>query len=337
MKMHLAANTTYKVIAESGGNTELSVRAPSDTMAFRSQVGEAVDYYFIYGPEPSRVIAEYRDFTGAAPLLPLWAYGFWQCRERYSSQQQILDTVAEFRQRKIPVDVIVQDWQYWGKYGWNAMRFDERYYPDPAQMMTQLHQENLHLVASVWAKFGTETAVDQDMKRDHLLLASEADRSGTGRDTGKRGLGGSIQSKGARAVLVGDESRVVPRRPRRVVVGCFRTRGRCAQRRDDISWPWRIRAQRISAFRNHCRLPGTTPNDRTEACRDSKPVRVCGSAAKRDNLMVRRHLGELGDTSPADSSRPQLCRCPDFLTGRQTWEVSSVQPTNIHRRITTNC
>ncbi len=185
VKTHLEANTTYKVNAESGGNTELSVRAPSGTMGFRSQVGGAVDYYFIYGPEPSRVIAEYRDFTGAAPLLPLWAYGFWQCRERYSSQQQILDTVAEFRQRKIPVDVIVQDWQYWGKYGWNAMRFDERYYPDPAQMMTQLHQENLHLVASVWAKFGTETAVDQDMKRDHLLLTSEADHREPGETQAK--------------------------------------------------------------------------------------------------------------------------------------------------------
>ena len=69
-KIHLAANTTYKVTAETGGNTELSVRAPSDTMAFRSQVGEGVDYYFIYGPEPNQVMAEYREFTGAAPLLP---------------------------------------------------------------------------------------------------------------------------------------------------------------------------------------------------------------------------------------------------------------------------
>ena len=184
-KKHLAANTTYKVIAESRGHTELSVRAPSDTMAFRSEVGKAVDYYFIYGPEPSRVIAEYREFTGAAPLLPMWAYGFWQCRERYSSQQQILDTAAEFRERKIPVDVIVQDWQYWGKYGWNAMRFDERYYPDPAQMMMQLHHKNLHLVASVWAKFGAETAVDQDMKRDHLVLTSEADHREPGETQAK--------------------------------------------------------------------------------------------------------------------------------------------------------
>ena len=173
-KMHLAANTTYKVMAETGGDTKLSVRAPSDTMAFRSETGEAVDYYFIYGPEPSQVIAQYRDFTGAAPLLPRWAYGYWQCRERYSSQQQILDIAAEFRKRKIPVDVLVQDWRYWGKYGWNALRFDESDYPDPAQMITQLHEKDLHLVASVWAKFGAETAVDQDMKKEHLLLPPKA-------------------------------------------------------------------------------------------------------------------------------------------------------------------
>ena len=62
----------------------------------------AVDYYFIFGPELNQVIAQYREFTGAAPMLPRWAYGFWQCRERYSSQQQILDTAADFRARKIP-------------------------------------------------------------------------------------------------------------------------------------------------------------------------------------------------------------------------------------------
>ncbi len=174
VKMHLAANATYKVIAETGGDTKLAVRAPSDTMAFQSQVGGAVDYYFLYGPEPKKVLAEYRDFTGAVPLLPRWAYGFWQCRERYSSQQQILDTAAEFRERKIPVDVLVQDWQYWGKYGWNAMRFDESAYPDPAAMMSALHRQNFHMVISVWAKFGTETAVDKEFVANNLVLKSAA-------------------------------------------------------------------------------------------------------------------------------------------------------------------
>ena len=173
-KMHLAANSTYKVITDMEGDTKLAVRAPSDTMGFRSQVGDAVDYYFLYGPEPKKVLAEYRDFTGAAPLLPRWAYGYWQCRERYSSQQQILDTATEFRNRKIPVDVLVQDWQYWGKYGWNAMRFDESAYPNPAEMMSALHRQDFHMVISVWAKFGAETAVDKEMVADDLVLKSAA-------------------------------------------------------------------------------------------------------------------------------------------------------------------
>jgi alpha-D-xyloside xylohydrolase len=173
-KKHLAANTTYKVMAESGGDTKLSVRTPSDTMAFRSETGNAVDYYFIYGPEPSHVLAQYREFTGAAPLLPRWAYGYWQCRERYSSQQQILDMAAEFRKRKVPVDVLVQDWRYWGKYGWNAMRFDESDYPDPAAMMSDLHRQNFHMVISVWAKFGAETDVNHEMEKAHLLLTGAA-------------------------------------------------------------------------------------------------------------------------------------------------------------------
>jgi alpha-D-xyloside xylohydrolase len=173
-KMHLDANTTYNISAETGGDTKLRVRFPSDTMGFRSDASRSVDYYFIYGPEPNRVISQYREFTGAAPLLPLWAYGFWQCRERYSSQQQILDTAAEFRKRGIPVDVMVQDWQYWGKYGWNAMKFDEKYYPNPPELLSSLHKDNFHMVISVWAKFGTETDVDQQFKNADLVLKSAA-------------------------------------------------------------------------------------------------------------------------------------------------------------------
>jgi alpha-D-xyloside xylohydrolase len=172
--IHLAANTIHHVVAETGGDTRLALRLASADMAFRSETGSAIDYYFFYGPEPARVIAEYRNLTGAAPLLPRWAYGFWQCRERYASQQEILDIAAEFRKRKIPVDVLVQDWQYWGKYGWNAMRFDERQYPDPAAMMSELHKQNLHLVISVWAKFGAETAINREMQASHLVLTSAA-------------------------------------------------------------------------------------------------------------------------------------------------------------------
>ncbi|MGB8029917.1 MAG: glycoside hydrolase family 31 protein [Terracidiphilus sp.] len=173
-KIALQADTQYKISAQTGGNTQLFVRPPSNITEFRSDAGGAVDYYFFYGPELNRVMEEYRQMTGAAPLLPRWAYGFWQCRERYSSQQQILDTADEFRNRKIPVDVMVQDWQYWGKHGWNAMRFDESHYPDPAALMSSLHSRNLHMAISVWPKFGPETAIAHEMENAHLLLTKEA-------------------------------------------------------------------------------------------------------------------------------------------------------------------
>ena len=173
-KIHLNANTSYNISAETGGNTQLRVRPPSNTMGFRSDASRAIDYYFIYGPQPDQVVARYREMTGAAPLLPLWAYGFWQCRERYSSQQQILDTAAEFRKRQIPVDVMVQDWQYWGKYGWNAMKFDENFYPKPAELMSALHHDNFHMVISVWAKFGVQTDVNKEFVHDGLILKSAA-------------------------------------------------------------------------------------------------------------------------------------------------------------------
>ena len=94
-------------------------------------MADAVDYVVFAGPTPDEVIATYRQVTGPAPLMPLWAYGYIHCRERFHSSQEILDTAEEFRKRELPLDLIVQDWQYWGKYGWNAMKWDERYYPDP--------------------------------------------------------------------------------------------------------------------------------------------------------------------------------------------------------------
>jgi alpha-D-xyloside xylohydrolase len=171
----LQANTEYEVTALGGkGGVQLAVRPPQDTTTFRSEVGQAVDYYFFYGPELNRVVSDYRRLTGEAPLFPKWAYGYWQCRERYHSQQEILDTAAEFRRRKIPVDVLVQDWLYWGKYGWNALKFDEERYPRPKEMLDQLHADDLHLMISVWSKFGEDTDVYKRMKARSLLIPGDS-------------------------------------------------------------------------------------------------------------------------------------------------------------------
>lgn len=150
-KATLEANKTYNVaVRGGGGNTRLSARALENATTFRSQVGEAIDYTFFYGPELDDVIGGYRLATGAAPMWPKWAYGFWQCRERYSSQQQILDTVAEFRRRQIPVDLLVQDWQYWGPHGWGAYEWDTSKYPEPAKMIQGMHDQNVKFMISVW-------------------------------------------------------------------------------------------------------------------------------------------------------------------------------------------
>ena len=93
------------------------------------------------------IMATYRDLLGATPMLPLWSYGYVHCRERFHSSDEIVDTLDEFRRRKLPVDVMVQDWQYWGKYGWNAMRFDEDHYPDPAALVRELHRRDARLHA----------------------------------------------------------------------------------------------------------------------------------------------------------------------------------------------
>jgi alpha-D-xyloside xylohydrolase len=169
--LELKPNTEYSLTVQGASNdAAVYVRPPSNLTGFRSEAGDAIDYYFLYGPHLNQVVAEYREATGAAPLFPKWAYGFWQCRERYSNQNQLLEAAAGFRQRNIPVDVIVQDWQYWGKYGWNAMRFDENNYPDPSAMTKKLHDENLHFVISVWSKFESKTDIFQKMQAHTLLV-----------------------------------------------------------------------------------------------------------------------------------------------------------------------
>ena len=104
-------------------------RKVTNETTFRSPVAQALDYTVFVG-NADEVIASYRQLTGDAPMMPLWSMGYIHCRERYNTQAELLKNAASFRQRKLPIDVIVQDWQYWGKYGWNAMRFDEERYPD---------------------------------------------------------------------------------------------------------------------------------------------------------------------------------------------------------------
>ncbi len=170
-KYKLEANTRYQVKAESHNQkARLFMRRPNNTLNFRSEVADAIDYVFFYGPDPESAIKAYSQVTGYAPLFPKWAYGFWQCRERYVTQQQLLDVATEYRQRGIPLDAIVQDWQYWGSHGWNAMTFDAANYPDPAGMLKTLHEQGLHFVISVWSRFDRQTPVAKALAAESLLV-----------------------------------------------------------------------------------------------------------------------------------------------------------------------
>jgi alpha-D-xyloside xylohydrolase len=125
-----------------------------NAFSFSSEAGQQVDYYFIYGNNMDEVIAGYRNITGKAPIVPKWALGFWQSRERYKTQDEILNTVDELRKRKIPIDNIVLDWSYWRQTEWGSQEFDETRFPAPDSMIDVLHKKyNTRIMISVWPKF----------------------------------------------------------------------------------------------------------------------------------------------------------------------------------------
>jgi alpha-D-xyloside xylohydrolase len=127
--------------------------AARHSLSLASEAAHAIDYYYIAGANLDEVIAGYRQLTGKAVLLPRWAYGFWQSRQRYKSQAEILDVVQEYRRRGIPLDNVVEDWFYWREADWGSHRFDPARFPDPKGMIEQLHALHTHFMISVWPKF----------------------------------------------------------------------------------------------------------------------------------------------------------------------------------------
>jgi alpha-D-xyloside xylohydrolase len=118
-----------------------------------SEAGEMVDYYFFYGPGIDHVVSLYRTATGAAPLFPKWAYGLFQSKDKYASQSELLAVKDGYRNNKIPLDCIVQDWDYWSPYTWGSHLMDESRYPDPKALMTNLHNANVEGVISIWPEY----------------------------------------------------------------------------------------------------------------------------------------------------------------------------------------
>ncbi len=143
-----------------------------------SDVADAIDYYFIFGENMDQVMASYRSLTGQAPLFGKWAYGYWQSKERYYRQDEIVNVVREYRRRHIPLDNIVQDWHYWGDLGWNAMDFDRKNFPDPEKMLKAIHALHAHYMISIWPNFDPKTAVHKDMDARGFIF-HQKDGTGT--------------------------------------------------------------------------------------------------------------------------------------------------------------
>ena len=143
-------------------------------MTFTSEVGEGIDYYFMYGGSADGVIAQMRQLTGDVPMFPLWTYGFWQSKERYKTAAETESIVDKYRELQVPLDGIIQDWQYWGSnYLWNAMDFLSEDFATGPQLIKNVHAKHAHFMISIWASFGPMTQQFRELDKLGLLMPFE--------------------------------------------------------------------------------------------------------------------------------------------------------------------
>jgi len=171
---------------QGGGGAAIQLKwappQPKQPLSIESDFADQIDYYYLAGPELDNVVAQYRQATGQAPLFGKWAYGFWQCKERYNTQQQWLDIAKGYRDRQIPIDDIVQDWFYWDPFPWGSHKFDPKRYPDPKAAIAELHDRyHLHFMISVWAKFAPGSANFDELNSKGYLFPYFGDWGGPDR------------------------------------------------------------------------------------------------------------------------------------------------------------
>lgn len=140
--------------------------AEQTKLSMWSEMGKQLDYYFIRGNNADEVISGYRTVTGKAPIMPKWAMGFWQSRERYKTQNEILDALKEFRKRQIPIDNIVLDWNYWTETQWGSHEFDSSRFPNPKAMVDSIHALDARMMISVWPKFYVNTTHFKEFEKN---------------------------------------------------------------------------------------------------------------------------------------------------------------------------
>lgn len=152
-----------------GDSPSVIWRKVTDQTTFASPVAQGIDYT-VFAGSADEVIASYRKLTGEVPQMPDWMFSYVHCRERFHSQDEILETASEFKNRQIPLGVIVQDWQWWGNTGWNSMVFDPENYADPKALTDGLHEMDTRLMLSVWSKIDKSTALGGKMTENGYYI-----------------------------------------------------------------------------------------------------------------------------------------------------------------------
>lgn len=160
---NLAKDSRHKIRIEwkpDGGVSYISLKALSpvsaeeqNRLSLWSEMGRQLEYYFVHGENADQVISGYRTLTGKAQVMPKWAMGYWQSRERYKTQDELLSTLRAFRQLHFPIDNIVQDWSYWNQDAWGAHDADSLRFPDFTGMVKEVHDSSARIMISVWPKF----------------------------------------------------------------------------------------------------------------------------------------------------------------------------------------
>jgi alpha-D-xyloside xylohydrolase len=166
----MQSSAGYGIFWDNASTTVFKDEAGITTLS--SDIGDCTDYYFMNGGNADHVIAQMRTLTGNAPMFPRWIYGFFQSRERYRSQAEVVSIIKKYRDLKVPLDGIVQDWQYWGTNDsvWNAVEFGNPLFPEPKKMMDSVHALHAQIIISVWPSFGPKTAIHQSMQDINALF-----------------------------------------------------------------------------------------------------------------------------------------------------------------------
>ncbi|HEY1210644.1 MAG TPA: TIM-barrel domain-containing protein [Terracidiphilus sp.] len=159
----LVSSKGYAILWNTASFSYMDNRFPLD-LSFESMAADQVDYYVLYGPEMDKIIHQYRSMTGHTPLLPQWAYGLFQSRDRYNSQAEILEIASQYRARHIPLDAIVQDWFWWKQGGEGDPEFNANYSDVPTELKT-LHDEHIHAMISVWGMMDPSSKTFQEIQR----------------------------------------------------------------------------------------------------------------------------------------------------------------------------